>query len=76
MIKLIFNTVAVVLAWVLGHVFLYVYFGFLPAYAATNLFTVITWICLYFYAHYKWSYFMGSNIKRIYVGMDDASSHS
>jgi len=73
--KLTFNVIAVFLAWVLGHVFLYTYFGFLPLFATINLFTAIAWICLYFYAHYKWSYFMGSKIYNIYVGMDDASSH-
>lgn len=74
--KLFFNIFPVFLTWVLGHVFLYTYFGFLPSYAAMNLFTMVVWICLYFYTHYKWAYFIINKIKNIYVGIYDARNHS
>ena len=74
--KLTFNAIAVSLTWILGHILLHVYLNRLIPYVNTNFFTMVLWICFVFYSHYKWAYFMGNNIKRIYVGMDDASSHS
>ena len=74
--KLTFNAIAVSLTWILGHILLHVYLNRLLPYATINLFTAIAWICFVFYAHYKWAYFMGGKIYSIYVGMDDASSHS
>jgi hypothetical protein len=75
MTKLIFNTIAVFLTWILGHVFLYIYLNRLLPYATINLFTAVLWLAIIVFSHYKWSYFMGGKIYSIYVGMDDAKGH-
>ena len=74
--KLLFNVFPVFLTWMLGHILLYVYLNRLIPYAAINLPAVILWIIIVFISHYKWSYFMGSRIYSIYVGMDDVRDHS
>ena len=73
--KLTFNAIAVSLVWLLGHILLYVYLNRLVPYVNTNVFTMVLWICFNFFSHYKWAYFMGANVMRIYVGMDDANGH-
>lgn len=64
--KQFFYTIPVVLTWVLGHVFLYVYLNRLLPYTVVNLLTAVLWLGAVVYSHYKWSYFMAGRIYNIF----------
>jgi hypothetical protein len=66
MTKLIFNTVAVFLTWILGHAFLFIYLNRLLPYATINLFTAVLWLVIIVFSHYCWVQFMGDKAYKLY----------
>ena len=66
MTKLIFNTIAVFLTWILGHTFLFIYLNRLLPYATTNLFTAVLWLVIIVFSHYYWVQFMGDKVYKLY----------
>jgi hypothetical protein len=58
MTRLFLDRVAAIVFWIVGHVTLYLYLNLLIPYATMNLFFLVLWIAVTYFAHHKWSFFM------------------